>query len=61
MEGFLKTTNSVNPGNDLTGERAMGYYDDTDLPYYYALATEYATSDRWFSAVLARPSRTACT
>jgi phospholipase C len=55
MEGFLKTTNSFTVdenGNDQTGERAMGYYDQTDLPYYYALATEYATSDRWFSAVL---------
>lgn len=53
MEGFLKTTNSVDWGNDPTGERAIGYYDQTDLPYYYELATQYATSDRWFSAVLA--------
>jgi phospholipase C len=53
MEGFLKTTNSVEWGNDPTGERAMGYYDQTDLPYYYELATQYATSDRWFSAALA--------
>jgi phospholipase C len=52
MEGFLKTTNSVDWGNDPTGERAMGYYDQTDLPYYYELATQYATSDRWFSAML---------
>ena len=52
MEGFLKTTTSVEPGNDLTGERAMGYYDETDLPYYYELATQYATSDRWFSSLL---------
>jgi phospholipase C len=53
MEGFLKTTTSVDFGNDPTGERAMGYYDQTDLPYYYELATQYATSDRWFSAILA--------
>src|SRR3954469_17095648 len=53
MEGFLKTTTSVEFGNDPTGERAMGYYDQTDLPYYYELATQYATSDRWFSAALA--------
>ena len=53
MEGFLKTTTSVPFGNDPTGERAMGYYDETDLPYYYELATQYATSDRWFSAALA--------
>jgi phospholipase C len=30
----------------------MGYYNQTDLPYYYDLATFFATSDRWFSPVL---------
>jgi phospholipase C len=29
--------------------RSMGYMDETDLPYYYELATQFATSDRWFS------------
>jgi phospholipase C len=53
MEGFLKTTTSVAHQYDPTGERAMGYYDQTDLPYYYELATQYATSDRFFSPVLA--------
>ena len=37
---------------DPTGTRVMGYYDQTDLPYYYELATQFATSDRWFSSVL---------
>ena len=53
MEGFLRTTHSVDHIYDETGERAMGYYDERDLPYYYELATQYATSDRWFSPVLA--------
>lgn len=36
-------------GQDTAGVRAMGYYDQNDLPYYYFMATQFATSDRWFS------------
>jgi phospholipase C len=36
---------------DLTGERAMGYYDQTFLNYYYYMASQFAVSDRWFSPV----------
>jgi phospholipase C len=36
---------------DLTGERAMGYYDETFLNYYYYMASQFAISDRWFSPV----------
>jgi phospholipase C len=32
----------------------MGYYDGTDLPYYYFMASNFATSDRWFSPVMSR-------
>ena len=39
---------------DTAGIRAMGYYDATDLPYYYFLASNFATSDRWFSPVMDR-------
>jgi phospholipase C len=38
---------------DPQGTRAIGYYDWTDLPYYYELAYQFGTSDRWFSPVLA--------
>ena len=34
---------------DTTGERAMGYYDETYLNYYYYMASQFAVSDRWFS------------
>ena len=34
---------------DIKGKRAMGYYDQTDLPYYYFMASNFATSDRWYS------------
>jgi phospholipase C len=45
MDGFVATNN---PG----GARAMGYYDDTDIPYYYWLAKTFAISDRNFSSLL---------
>jgi phospholipase C len=57
MDGFMKQTKSIHKPDgvekrDPNGDRAMGYYDQTDLPYYYELATQFATSDRWFSPVL---------
>jgi len=39
---------------DTAGIRAMGFYDDTDLNYYYFMASSFATSDRWFSPVMTR-------
>ncbi|HEY6250929.1 MAG TPA: alkaline phosphatase family protein [Candidatus Angelobacter sp.] len=52
MDNFMKTTNSV-PNGDPSGSRAMGYFDQTDLPFYYELATQFAVSDNMFSPVLA--------
>jgi phospholipase C len=39
---------------DTNGIRAMGYFDWTDLNYYYFMASSFATSDRWFSPVMDR-------
>ncbi len=39
---------------DTQGLRAMGYYDASDLNYYYFMASNFATSDRWFAPVLDR-------
>lgn len=39
---------------DTLGIRAMGYYDSGELPYYYFLASNFATSDRWFSPAMSR-------
>ena len=46
---------------DSTGERAMGYYDETFLNYYYYMASQFALSDRWFSPVASKsvPNRIA--
>ena len=40
--------------NDTDGLRAMGHFDDSDLNYYYFMASNFATSDRWFSPVMTR-------
>ena len=42
------------PYTDTQGLRAMGYYDDSDLNYYYFMASNFATSDRWFAPALDR-------
>jgi len=44
-DGFVVT-------NDPGGERAMGYLDQTDLPFYYGLAQTFAIGDRYFCSVL---------
>ncbi len=52
MDYFMKTEGSLPTNNDPQGTRMMGYYDQTDLPFYYELASQYATSDTWFSPLL---------
>lgn len=52
MDGFMRTSISVSSTIDPTGTRAMGYYDQSDLPYYYEAAARFATSDRFFSPAL---------
>jgi phospholipase C len=47
MDGFT-AANAV-PA-DPTGHRAMGYYDQTDLPFYYKLYSTFATGDRYFAS-----------
>ena len=37
--------------SDTAGQRAMGYYDQGFLNYYYYMASQFAVSDRWFSPV----------
>jgi phospholipase C len=64
-EGFAKScaASGTCSGNftDLTGRRAMGYYDQTYLNYYYYMASQFAFSDRWFSPVSSKsiPNRIA--
>jgi len=74
MDGFVHTAegyanycaipaNKCSGGQftDLVGQRAMGYYDEGYLNYYYYMASQFALSDRWFSPVAAEsiPNRVA--
>ncbi len=54
MDGFVHVAGGMATylgESDTRGVRAMGYYTDADLPYYYFMASQFATSDRWFSPV----------
>jgi phospholipase C len=51
LDGFTKR-NALDDANDPTGARALGYFDEHELPYYYALARAFAISDRHFSSVM---------
>lgn len=57
MDGFANSAgnnsrHSSTQGFDINGKRVMGFYDDSDLPYYYFMATQFAVSDRLFSPVM---------
>ena len=52
--GFSQFANSQNDHHhyfDVRGERNMGYYDESILPFYYFLASQFATSDHFFSPI----------
>jgi phospholipase C len=57
-EGFAKSCaisgNCSGEFTDLSGRRAMGYYDQDYLNYYYYMASQFALSDRWFSPVASK-------
>jgi phospholipase C len=74
MDGFVHTAEGeakqgFGDGDftDLTGQRAMAYYQDMsvsgapELNYYYYMASQFAISDRWFSPVSSKstPNRIA--
>jgi phospholipase C len=72
MDGFVHTAegfakNCAIPGacsgsyTDTAGKRAMAYYDESFLNYYYFMASQFAISDRWFSPVASKsiPNRIA--
>src|SRR5258706_4592828 len=48
----MKSSGSIPSSIDPQGTRAMSYYDQSDLTYYYELAWQYGTSDRWFSSIM---------
>ena len=72
MDGFVHTAEGLAKScvasgvchgayTDTAGQRAMGYYDQTFLNYYYFMASQFALSDRWFSPMASKstPNRIA--
>jgi phospholipase C len=64
MDGFAQTAHDISAYAlqfgitlaDQTGKRAMGYFNDSDLNYYYFMASNFAMGDAFYSP---QPSRTA--
>jgi phospholipase C len=64
MNGFAQTAHDISVYAlqfgitlaDQTGKRAMGYFDDSDLNYYYFMASNFAMGDAFYSPL---PGRTA--
>jgi len=59
LDGFVQTAandarENQPPFLDTEGYRAMGYYTGDDLNFYYFMASNFATSDRWFSPAMTR-------
>ncbi|MGD0530264.1 MAG: alkaline phosphatase family protein [Polyangiaceae bacterium] len=53
MDGFVTVNNGFQEPPDAAdpslyaGSRAMGWYDQTDIPYYYELASTFAVADHY--------------
>ncbi len=57
MDGFFAANDGYYEGGEpktgnLNGSRAMLYYDQTDIPFYYWLADRFAIADHYFSSML---------
>ena len=50
MDGFVTSTQSIDPGADETV--AMAYWTERDLPFYYGLARTFPLADHWFGSCL---------
>ncbi len=57
LNGFVYTAAYDARSNgfmDVNGVRSMGYYENADLNFYYFMAANFGTSDRWFSPLMDR-------
>ncbi len=59
MDGFFEANDGFREDGQpevsselLSGQRAMSYYDERDIPFYYHLASTFAIGDRYFSSVI---------
>ena len=55
-DGFVRvndSTEQIDQGVETpTDDQTMGFYSQSDIPFYYDLAQKFAIDDRYFSAVL---------
>jgi phospholipase C len=61
MDGFFRANDNYHEEDQddrgldpslFAGDRAMWWYDDRDIPFYYELASTFAIGDRYFSSVM---------
>jgi phospholipase C len=56
MDGFVRVNDSTeqldNGVESPTDDQTIGFYNQTDIPFYYDLAQKFAISDRHFASVL---------
>jgi phospholipase C len=56
LDGFVRVNDSTeqidNGVENATDDQTIGFYDQTDIPFYYDLAKKFAISDRHFSSLL---------
>lgn len=50
LDGFVTSIEQTSPGGDATA--GMQYWTRADLPFWYALADNFAVADRWFASCL---------
>ncbi len=49
-DGFVTAVEDLTPGADRT--LGMGFWQESDLPFYHGLARTFPLADRWFSSCL---------
>lgn len=53
MDGFYQSNEEPGlPGDIGTGDRALYYYDETDLPFYYELANTFGLGDHYHCSLM---------
>jgi phospholipase C len=51
-EGFRESNQPFVDPSELGGERALWWYDERDIPFYYELASTFAIGDHYHSSLL---------
>jgi len=55
MDGFVlvnDATEQIDTGESPTDDDTIGFYNEDDLPFYYAIAQNFAINDRYFCSVV---------